>query len=42
MLDLAKGAAAMDKRSGLKEKIGGKTIGGAGSGPGTGDTGEIT
>jgi hypothetical protein len=39
MLNLAKGAAVMDSLDLEREKIGGRTIGGAGGGSGTGDTG---
>jgi len=38
MLNLAKGAAVMDSLDIEREKIGGRTIGGAGGGSGTGDT----
>jgi hypothetical protein len=39
MLNLAKGAAVMDSLDIEREKMGGRTIGGAGGGSGTGDTG---
>jgi hypothetical protein len=39
LLDLEKGAAAMDNLKRSTQPISGKTISGAGSGPGTGDTG---
>ncbi len=39
LLNLEKGAAAMDQFGGHPEKIEGKTLSGAGSGPGTGDAG---
>lgn len=39
LLDLAKGAAVMDTLDIAREKIGGRTIGGAGGGAGTGETG---
>lgn len=40
MLDMTKGAANMDRISQPIEGIGGRTIGGIGSGPGTGDAGD--
>lgn len=39
MLDLEKGAAVMDNLKRSTQQISGKTISGAGAGPGTGDTG---
>jgi hypothetical protein len=39
LLDLEKGAAAMDNLKRSTQHISGKTISGAGAGPGTGDTG---
>ena len=39
LLNLTKGAAVMDTLNIEREKIGGRTIGGAGGGSGTGDTG---